>query len=317
MRKFVRRDFVKDARKRQVVKYNKRIELNTDFKELWDKISQITRFSVEFETTKLIENAANKIKKMADIKAVQIKITQRIIKINESGLEGGKITRIDTHPVANEQSLPDILAFLQRETELTRGTLVEIIKASGRLKDFPINPQAFMTETAKLINLALNELIIGGIKYEKIPDQYYEMRLFENQEIEEYLNRLYQVQSTDNRTPFDYVEVEYSIEEAVAELLDHNDRVKFFCKLPRWFKIATPLGSYNPDWAVVVEDSYKLYLVRETKSTLDRDKRREIENHKVDCGKAHFKVLGVDFKDATNIYEILQPTIGFTDNLHA
>jgi len=203
--------------------------------------------------------------------------------------------------------LPDILAFLQRETELTRATLVEILKASGRLKDFTINPQAFMTETAKLINRALHELIIDGIKYEPIPGQFYEMRLFEIQEVEEYLTRLYQVQSKDNRTPYDYIAYDSGTEEEVAKLLDGDERVKFFCKLPRWFKVATPLGDYNPDWAVVVEDSQKLYLVRETKSTLDRDKRRESENKKVDCGKAHFKAIGVNFKDAATIYEVLQP----------
>jgi len=183
---------------------------------------------------------------------------------------------------------------------------VEILKQSGRLEDFGVNPQLFMTETAKLINRALHELIIDGIKYEPIKDQYYEMRLFEVQEVEEYLNRLYQVQSNDDRTPYNYIVYESGTEEEVAKLLDADEKVKFFCKLPRWFKVATPLGDYNPDWAVVVEDTQKLYLVRETKSTLDRDKRRESENKKVDCGKAHFNALGVNFKDAATIYEVLE-----------
>jgi type III restriction enzyme len=307
MRKFLPRGFVKDARKRQRVSYNKRIELNADFKTLWDKISQKTRYSVEFKTDKLIEGASTKIKNMAEIKPVQIEITKRDLEIKESGLEGGQITSNRIHIVSNEQPLPDILAFLQRETERTHGTLVQILKASDKIKDFTVNPQAFMTETARLINRALHELIIDGIKYEPIHGQYYEMRLFETQEVEEYLTRLYQVQSTDNRTPFDYLTYESGIEEEVARLLDNDERVKFFCKLPRWFKVATPLGDYNPDWAVVVEDDHKLYLARETKSTLDRDKRKESENKKVDCGKAHFKVLGVNFKDATTIHEVLQP----------
>jgi len=306
MKRFLPRDFVKDARKRQPVSYNKRIELNKDFEILWDKISQKTRYSVEFKTQKLINLASEKIKKMPEIKAIQIEITKRDLEIKESGLEGGKITSNRTHIVSNEQPLPDILAFLQRETELTRGTLVQIIKTSGRLKEFSINPQAFMTEAAKLINRALNELIIDDIKYEPIAGQFYEMRLFEIQEVEEYLTRLYTVKSNDNRTPYDFIAYESGTEEEVAKLLDGDDRVKFFCKLPRWFKVATPLGSYNPDWAVVVEDSQKLYLVRETKSTLDRDKRRESENKKVDCGKAHFKALGVNFEDATTIHEVLQ-----------
>ncbi|HCE43481.1 MAG TPA: type III restriction endonuclease [Lentisphaeria bacterium] len=307
MRKFLPRDFVKDARKRQKVSYNKRIELNADFKILWDKISQKTRYSVEFKTDKLIELASNKIQNMAEIKPVQIEITKRSLEIKESGIEGGLITSTGTHIASNEQPLPDILAFLQRETELTRGTLVEILKKSGRLKEFSVNPQAFMTEIAKLVNRALHELIIDGIKYEPIPEQYYEMRLFKIQEVEEYLSRLYKVQSKDTRTPYDYIAYESGKEEEVAKLLDCDERVKFFCKLPRWFKIATPLGDYNPDWAVVVEDTHKLYLVRESKSTLDRDKRRESENKKVDCGKAHFKALGVNFKDATTIHEVLQP----------
>jgi len=307
MRKFLPRDFVKDARKRQSVSYNKRIELNPDFKILWDKISQRTRYSVEFRTEKLIELASTKIKNMAEIKPVQIEITKRDLAIKESGLEGGIITSNRTHIVSNEQPLPDVLAFLQRETELTRSTLVKILKTSGRIKEFAVNPQAFMTETAKLINRALHELIIDGIKYEPISGQFYEMRLFEIKEVEEYLTRLYHVQSKDNRTPYDYIAYESSKEEEVAKLLDNDEKVKFFCKLPRWFRVATPLGDYNPDWAVVVEDTHKLYLVRETKSTLDRDKRRESENKKVDCGKAHFKALGVNFKDAATIHEVLEP----------
>ncbi len=103
------------------------------------------------------------------------------------------------------------------------------------------------------------------------------------------MDAAYQVQSKDNRTPYDFIAYESSTEEEVAKLLDSDDKIKFFCKLPRWFKVAIPLGDYNPDWAVVVEDTKKLYLVRETKSTLDRDKRRERENKKVDCGKAHSK----------------------------
>lgn len=306
MKRFLPRDFVKDARKRQSVSYNKRVELNKDFELLWNKISQKTRYSVGFETQKLVSLASEKIKKMPEIKAIQIEITKRDLEIKESGLEGGLITSNRTHIVSNEQPLPDILSFLQRETELTRGTLVEIIKTSDRLKEFAINPQAFMTEIARLINRALNELIIDDIKYEPIAGQFYEMRLFESQEIEEYLSRLYKVKSNDNRTPYDFIVYDSATEEEIAKLLDGDDRVKFFCKLPRWFKVSTPLGNYNPDWAVVVEDSQKLYLVRETKSTLDRDKRRESENKKVECGKAHFEALGVNFKDATTIHEVLQ-----------
>ena len=314
MKRFLPRDFVKDGRHRQKITYNKRVELNPDFKELWEKIKQKTRYSVEFQTSKLIEKAAEKLKEMPPIKPVQIEITKRELEIKESGVEGGRITSNRIETVTAGQILPDILFYLQREAELTRSTLVEILKRSGRLGDFAVNPAIFMAETAKLIKRSLNELIIDGIKYEPISGQYYEMRLFEEQEIEEYLSRLYETQKEeitfDNgqkapKTPYDFISYDSGVEEEIAERLDNEERVKFFCKLPRWFRVATPVGDYNPDWAVVVENSQKLYLVRETKSTLDRDDRRKTENHKVDCGKAHFKSLGVNFKVASTINEVL------------
>ena len=305
MRKFIPRNFVQNVRDKRLVTYNKRIELNPDFKALWEKISPKTRYSVTFDTQELIRRAADKIRHMAEVNAVQIMITRRELAVREAGVEGGKIMSNHTHMMHNKQPLPDILGFLQRETELTRGTLAEILKASRRLGEFAVNPQTFMTEVAKLINHALHELIVDGIKYEPICGQHYEMRLFEESEVERYLNRLYEVQSTDNRTPYNYIPYDSGTEKEVAALLDSEEKVRFFCKLPDWFKVATPLGYYNPDWAVVVEDDEKLYLVRETKSTLERDKRRESENKKVDCGRAHFAALGVNFKDATNIYEVL------------
>ncbi len=168
-----------------------------------------------------------------------------------------------------------------------------------------MNPQAFMTETAKLINRALQEMVVDGIKYEHLQGQHYEMRLFEEGEIEEYLSKLYKIQSQDNRTPYDYILFDSEVEKEIAEKLDTNENVKFFCKLPRWFLIPTPLGKYNPDWAIVLERDEKLYLVRESKSTHDRDKRRDTENRKIDCGNAHFDALGVNYKVATNIQEVL------------
>ena len=305
MKRYIFKNRVVNARDRRTLTYNKRVELNEDFKSLWEKINKKTKFSVEFKTDDLIANSVQKIQKMGKVEPIRILIDKTEVDIVEAGVEGGKVIDSRTEMANAHKFLPDILAFLQRETELTRGTLVEILKQSGRLKEFSVNPQAFMTETAKLINRALNELVIDGIKYEQIKDQFYEMRLFEEKEIEEYLSRLYEVQSHDDRTPYDYIPFDSEVEREVAERLDSNENVKFFCKLPRWFVVPTPLGDYNPDWAVVTEKAQKLYLVRETKSTHDRDKRRDLENHKIDCGQAHFDALGVNFKVAKNIHEVL------------
>ncbi|MDO9534009.1 MAG: DEAD/DEAH box helicase family protein [Bacillota bacterium] len=305
MKRYVFKNRIVNARDRHTLKYNKRVELNEDFKVLWEKINRKTRYSVEFNSEELIARAVDKIKKMDKIQPVRILIDKTEVDISEAGVEGGRVMESRTQFVNRYSHLPDILAYLQGETELTRGTLVKLLKQSGRLQEFTVNPQAFMTETAKLINRSLIEMVVDGIKYEQIEGQFYEMRLFEDKEIEEYLTRLYEIHSKDDRTPYDYILFESEVEREIAEKLDHDQNVKFFCKLPRWFVVPTPLGNYNPDWAVVTKQEEKLYLVRETKSTHDRDGRRAAENIKVDCGKAHFEALGVNFKVATNIHEVL------------
>ncbi|MEI6728700.1 MAG: DEAD/DEAH box helicase family protein [bacterium] len=303
--KFVPREFVKNSKDREKISYNKRVELNEDFQVLWQKISQKTRYSVEFDTQELIQKAIEKIKDIPKIEPVQIEITKRQLKILESGVSGAIEDFRTSFKIQNTQPLPDIIAYLQRETELTRQTLVEILTKTERIPEFKLNPQVFMMELAKAINKAMSELVVDGIKYEAMEGQKYEMKLFENQEMEEYVNRLYQTSSNDNRTPYDFIAFDSEIENQTAQRLDNDERVKFFCKLPRWFKISTPVGEYNPDWALVVENEEKLYLVRETKSTLERDKRRLSENQKVDCGKAHFRALGVDFKDVDKLLNVL------------
>jgi len=305
MKKYVFKGRVVNARERCTLKYNKRIELNDDFRVLWEKIRFKTRYSVEFDTQDFIDRAADRINKMLPIQPSKLIMKKMEVEISEAGVESGRVLDTRETLVDYKSTLPDILAYLQKETELTRNTLVEILKQSGRLGDFPKNPQSFMTETAYIISRTLHSMVIDGIKYEKISGQQYEMRLFESEEIEAYMSQLYEVQSSDDRTPYDYVPFDSDVEEGIACQLDSHVRVKFFCKLPQWFKIPTPVGDYNPDWAIVTENDGKLYLVRETKSTHESEKRRGIENKKIDCGRAHFEALDVDFEVATNIHEVI------------
>ena len=306
LRRYIFKSRIANVRDRKTLKFNKRVELNENFKMLWEKINKKTKFSVEFKTYDLVLKAVDKVKKMPPVQPVKILINKTELELDEAGVEGGKVLESKSVNVESASFIPDILANLQRETELTRGTLVEILKKSGRLKDFFINPQSFMTEIVRLLKRSLQELVIDGIKYEKIEGSVYEMRLFEQLEVEEYLSRLYQVQSKDHRTPYDFIPFDSEVERDIAEKLDSDQNVKFFCKLPRWFKIQTPMGTYNPDWAVVTESDTKLYLVRESKSTHDREGRLEKENLNIDCGNAHFKALGVNFRVATNIHEVLR-----------
>lgn len=302
---------VVNSRNRERITYNNRVELNPDFQVLWEKIKHKTRYRIEFSTDELITKSVRKIKDMAEIKPVSIISSTHHAKLTDAGFEEERQVQSTRAQYVNSHTvLPDILGWLQQSTELTRGTLLEILKQCGRLNEFKLNPQAFMTEVARQIHSALNELLVDGIRYEKLDKECYEMALFNQPELEAYLDNLYKIQyanADDNvRTPYDYVEWESSLERAVAQKLDEADNVCFFCKLPRWFKVTTPVGDYNPDWAVVLAGDKKLYLIRETKSTHDGDRRRLEENLKIKCAKAHFGALnGVNYKVATSVGEVL------------
>lgn len=296
-----------NARDRRKLKFRKEVHLSEEFQTLWDKIKHRTRYRVTFETAELIDRALARIKRIEPIKAPRIATTVVEVDISEAGVSADRqiATRVrDVEPVT---VLPDILAFLQKETELTRRTLAEILKRSGRLGEFKINPQAFMAAVAKEISHALHDLMLEGIKYEKIAGAAWEQRRIE-QDAEEgivrYLSNLYEVQNR-NKSLFDAVEYESEVERQFARDLDNHENVKLFVKLPSWFKIDTPIGPYNPDWAFVTEREERLYFVRETKSTLDAEERRTKENQKIACGRKHFATLGVDFDVVTSLAEVI------------
>jgi type III restriction enzyme len=295
-----------NARDRRELKFRKEVQLTEDFQKLWEKIKHRTRYRVTFATDDLIDRALARIKQIDPIKASRVETTVVEVDITDAGVSADKqiATRIrDTEPV---KVLPDILAFLQKETELTRHTLAEILKCSGRLAEFKVNPQAFMAAVAKEISRALHDLMLEGIKYEKVAGAYWEQSRIE-QDAEEgivrYLSNLYEVQNRA-KSLFDAIEYESEVEKQFARDLDNNKVVKLFIKLPSWFKIDTPIGSYNPDWAFVTEREEKLYFVRETKSTLDSEERRTAENQKIACGRRHFAMLGVDYDVVTSLSEV-------------
>ena len=296
-----------NVRERHELKFRKEVHLSEDFVVLWDRIKHRTRYRVTFETDGLITKAVAKIKKLDPIKPIRIIKTRVELGISEAGVNTDtKLEEkwIDAEPV---KVLPDILAFLQKETELTRHTLVQILKQSGRLDEFKINPQEFMASVTRMISLALHDLMLEGIQYDKISGQQWEMSRIE-QEAEEgivrYLCNLYEVQNHE-KTLFDSIEYDSEVERQFAQALDTNEYIRLFVKLPKWFKIDTPFGPYNPDWAFVTDRDERFYFVRETKCTLDSELRRTKENQKVACGRKHFKTLGVDYDVVTSLSEVV------------
>jgi type III restriction enzyme len=163
-----------------------------------------------------------------------------------------------------------------------------------------VNPQKFMDGVAAILKQQLHKLVIDGIKYEKIAGEEYSMTLFEEKEIISYLNSRLEVQ----HSIYDAVVYDSEVEREFAEKMDKRQDIKLFVKLPDWFKIDTPLGTYNPDWAILKHDDTVLYLVRETKGTKNFEKLRNIEADKIRCGRKHFEELKVDFNVVTSSEEV-------------
>jgi type III restriction enzyme len=148
--------------------------------------------------------------------------------------------------------------------------------------------------------------MLDGIKYERVAGEYWEQSRLERdaeEGIVRYLTNLYEVKNS-HKTLYDAIECESEVEKQFARDLDSNENVKMFVKLPAWFKIETPIGSYNPDWAFVTEREEKLYFVRETKSSVDGEELRTRENQKIACGRKHFDTLAVDYDVVTSLQEV-------------
>lgn len=306
MQKCIFKNRIVNARDRRVLRFNKQVQLNPEFEALWDKIKHRTRYRVAFSTDDLIGHAVKRIQALEPVKPVRISMTRVDVDISEAGVEADRTLEQRSREIEPVKVLPDLLAYLQKETELTRHTLMKIVQESGKLAEFQINPQAFMAAVAKEISRALHDLMLEGIQYEKIANHFWEMSRIEPQsesELTRYLSNLYEVQNPD-KSLFDCIEFDSEVEKQFAKDLDSNEHVKLFVKLPRWFKIDTPIGPYNPDWAFVTQRDEKLYFVRETKSTLDSEDRRSKENQKILCGKKHFETIGVDYDVVTKLSEV-------------
>lgn len=283
---------IKNADDKKPVKLNKIRYLSPEFKELWEKIKYKTTYSVDFDSSDLIDNCSNEIKSNLKVNKAKLLYTKAELDIAQSGTSAEETNRNVVEVEEHNFLLPDIITFLQNETNLTRRTLVAILKNSKRLEDFKKNPQQFMDEVANIIKRKMRLKIVDGIKYQKIGDeQYYAQELFETEELSGYLSKN-MIESS--KSVYDYIIYDSDVEAGFAKRFEKNEWVKMYIKLPDWFKIETPLGSYNPDWSVLIEkdNTEKLYFVVETKGNILAEELRDREYKKIQCGHKHFEALG-------------------------
>jgi len=298
------------------------------FKAIWSKIDYQTRYSVKLETPDLIKSCITLLRDTRQYPRVNkplIRSAKGRLLITKHGVEGLRLAVGEAEVQSYNAFVPDVYAYIQNKLHLSRDTLFEILDGSGRLDELLVNPQAFLDITIAVIQNVLNDLLVNGIEYHEIEGCHYEMKLLEEVS-ETYLSGLFppsadsdirlektflQAQEIGNMgdmtgEPFGCVLVDSTPETNFAKDCQISEEVKFFFKLPKSFKIDTPLGTYNPDWAMVFENDKQIYFVVETKSTLVESERRSSENLKIRCGRQHFALRkDVRFAVATEFREVV------------
>ncbi len=305
----------KNKNDKKKVNYRKGFEADPKFLQIWEKIRFQTKYSVNYDTEKLITLAANAVSKMDETKKPTIRSTKKKVLITDEGVSGQLVSDSanDDYGIAFE--IPDMLSYIQSKTELTRSTILEILKNSKRLKELLLNPQLFMDNAVSIIKDELHQLMIDGIKYEKIGNKIYEMTLFDDSDFEIYLDNFTHTvgitqdteedkQQAREKTIYEnYIPLDSGVENQFAKDCESSEQIEFYFKLPYWFKINTPIGTYNPDWAIVKKGEKKIYFVAETKSA--GQELRGSEKLKIECGTAHFKNFDdVVYKRVSSVSEL-------------
>jgi len=312
LRKLAGRLEIKNADERKQVKSRQAVLQGADFKALWDRIKHKTTYRVQFDNEALLLTC---IKALQDpsfvIAKTRLQWRKADLAIGRSGVDTKET--VTSAPVTLDEGdieLPDILTDLQDKTSLTRRSIHRILVESGRLDDFKRNPQQFIELAAEIINRSKRMALVDGIKYHRIgADEYYAQQLFETEELTGYLKTMIDA----DKSVHEQVIYQSDTERTFAEQLEKNEAIKVYAKLPGWFKVPTPLGPYNPDWAVLVnkDGTERLYFVVETKSSLFTDDLRDKESAKIKCGEAHFAELATHnspaatFIKATKLDDVL------------
>jgi type III restriction enzyme len=291
-----------NAKRRATVKLKKDFDKDSNFNSIWERISKKTRYLVQVNTERLVDNCAKKIE--------QLKIDKPTIRVERAGVEitkGGIGARvIGTHADSLNQTKRtlDCVEFIKNETKLTRQTVAEILTRAGNVVAFLNNPERFCFEASRIIREELIKDYVEQVRYEIVSDKY-KVEQFEN--IESYKDS---IQSVKNSI-YDSVVYDSAVEKNFAVELDEDERIKLFIKLPNWFKVETPIGGYNPDWAIVTakrdlqgrEDKERIYFVVETKG--DVSNLRPSEQAKIASAKKHFEVIEVKYKEVESYQQFV------------
>ena len=286
-----------------------------EFKALWNQINSKSVYVVDFDTEELVEKAITSLNKKLRVSKVYFKVemgTMEQIHSKDDLLSGSAFVKEESenynHTISASYNIKyDLIGKLVDETGLTRKAIIEILQGIdvSVFNQFKTNPEEFIIKVAALINDEKATAIINHITY-NVMDEKYDTRLFTDPTIK---GRLGKNAMKANKHLYDHLVYDSTNERSFAMELDTNKDVAVYVKLPDGFYISTPVGKYNPDWAIAFyEGNIKhIYFIAETKGSMDSMQLRLIEESKIQCAREHFKAIsnGNVVYDVVNGYKSL------------
>ncbi|MGI4791272.1 MAG: DEAD/DEAH box helicase family protein [Janthinobacterium lividum] len=298
-----------NARERGEARLRKEFTLRPEFQSLWERIRPLTRYAVEIDTERLLADV------LPEIDAIRVRPPR--VTVTKVGVEVGEADGFSAQMLAAPRTLNDLSALEPRPNlvalmldlmehtmppvRLTRRTLLEVLRRTQNQQAVLKNPQEWATEAVRLLKEKLADQLVAGIRYEPTGGEY-RMSQFKNV-IESWREYLVPAE----RSVYDHVIAESGPERDFTAGLEQRAWVKMYVKLPGWFTVSTPVGDYNPDWAIVAEreGGDDLYLIAETKSTKSLDDLRPDERRKIHCGRRHFEeALGTLYRRMTTAADL-------------
>lgn len=273
-----------------------------EFKALWARINAKTVYKVNFDTDELVRKAVDSLNRKLKVSEIFFNIEtgeMNVVKSKDDLLAGtsfvkGK-TDFEVVPVTASSNVKyDLIGKLVDETGLTRKAIVAILKGidSEVFDQFKKNPEEFILKAARLINEQKAAAIIEHITYNPM-DEKYGMDVFTDATVR---GKLGVNAMKTKKCLYDHVVYDSDVERQFAAELDASSQVAVYVKLPNGFYISTPVGRYNPDWAVAFYEGVvkHVYFVAETKGTMSSFQLRLIEDSKTSCAEKHFKAISGD-----------------------
>jgi type III restriction enzyme len=315
-----------DGRKPKKIPFNEANFKKREFQELWGRINHKAVYQVEFDSAELIANCIRVLDKSLNVTVMQylVESGKQVVGLEVEQLEAGtgfKVseTKMEHSAVSAGSTVKyDLLGEIAEKTQLTRRTCAAILTGinPGTFARFKQNPEQFITEAARLINEQKAAVIVEHLTYDPLDNRYDSSIFTENQTAQD----LSKAGDKLKKSVYEYVVTDSKVERSFVEQLDVSDEVVVYSKLPRGFFIPTPVGDYNPDWAIAFRDDITkikhVYFVAETKGSLSTLELRGVEGAKIDCARKFFATLneklghGVKYDVVTDYTELMQLVAG-------